>query len=290
MDFKKQLQDKNEFLRKAYETVYQEYPSSPLSVSLDPIEFGKSLGFDEDATYRIMQELVDDGFVTSSIGMGMLMVTNDGLNYLRNLEIDPKSMIKQSEKLDIILRSLYDLRFDGKYYSLKEILTNNNVNSSVDEVFALGKKLEADGHINFLGSHNDVFGSITTEGIEYVEDDSYSVTGSPITNNHYNISIVNSPNANYVNRSSNVSISQSFNGVDEVIKNIRETIQKESGIDREIIENVLECLGEIEHTVKNGGKPKYAVKSLLDIAGGISSVASWITVLGQFAGIIPIPK
>jgi len=175
MDLNKQLQEKNEFLKKAYETAYKEYPSSPLSVSLDPFEFGKSIGYDEDTTSRIMQELVDDGYVTSSIGMGMLVVTNDGLNYLRRIETGPKPRMKQSEKLDLILSRLYDLRFDGKYYSLKDILNNYNIDTTLEEVFALGKKLEGDGHINFLGSHNDVFGSITTEGIEYVEDDSYSV-------------------------------------------------------------------------------------------------------------------
>ena len=198
--------------------------------------------------------------------------------------------MKQSEKLDIILKRLYDYRYDGKYYSITIILDNYNVNTNFDEVFSLTKKLERDGHIKILGQHNDVLGSITTEGIEYVEDDSYSISGSPITNNHYNISIVNSPNANLISQSSNVSVEQNFVDVHEAIDNIRKTIHENADIQKEILTDILECLNEIEQNVKNGNKPKFAIKSLLDIAEGIASIASWVTVLGQFGGIIPIPK
>src|ERR1035437_938775 len=88
MLLQKQLQEKNEFLRKAYELACQEYPESPLSVDINPIEFGKSIGFNETTTRRIMNELVADGFVNSGLGMLMLMVTQKGLNHLRKLEIE----------------------------------------------------------------------------------------------------------------------------------------------------------------------------------------------------------
>lgn len=35
--------------------------------------------------------------------------------------------MKQSEKLDLILRELYKYRFDGKYYNIGWILTNLNI-------------------------------------------------------------------------------------------------------------------------------------------------------------------
>lgn len=267
MDFKKQVQEKNEFLKKAYQSAYEYLPSSPLSVSLDPIDFGKSIGFDKDATTRIMQELVDDGYVNSSIGMGMLIVTNEGLNYLRHIETKPKGIMKQSAKLDIILKGLYDFRFDGKYYSVKEILYNSDIEASVDEIFSLGKKLEEDGYIRFLGGHNDVSASITAEGIEYVEDDSYSITGTPITNNNYHISIVNSPNSNLVNQSSDVSIKQSLGDINEVINNIQNTIRQDSEIDKQTADDILECLDEIQQGIKNGNKSKNAIKSLIGMAG-----------------------
>ena len=80
MNLKQQLKEKNLFLRKAYEAAYEYDSSSPLSVSLDPREFGNSIGFDETQTERIMMELVEDGYVQSSLGMGMLLVHNLDLN------------------------------------------------------------------------------------------------------------------------------------------------------------------------------------------------------------------
>jgi len=97
--------------------------------------------------------------------------------------------IKQSEKLDIILKELYAYKYDSKYYSLKDILNQYNISVSFDEIFALGKRLEQEGYIKFLGGHDDVMGSITAEGVTYVEDDSYTFSGKSIITNNYNISI-----------------------------------------------------------------------------------------------------
>ena len=87
MLLQKQLQEKNEFLRKSYEVAVEYSPASPLSVNIDPIELGESIGLNEATTTRIMHELVEDGYVRSGIGMGILFVTQQGLNYLRHLEL-----------------------------------------------------------------------------------------------------------------------------------------------------------------------------------------------------------
>jgi len=86
MLLQKQLEEKNAFLRKAYEVAYEHYPSSPLSVDINPIELGKTIGFNEITTERIMMELTSERYVQSSIVMGSLIVTQKGLNYLRQLE------------------------------------------------------------------------------------------------------------------------------------------------------------------------------------------------------------
>lgn len=85
---KQHRRERNYFLSEAYRVVYEHNPSGPLQVSLDPVEFGKSIGFDEAATTRIMHDLVDEGLVTSSLGMGMLMVTAKGRRYLEQLHGD----------------------------------------------------------------------------------------------------------------------------------------------------------------------------------------------------------
>jgi len=86
MVLQKLLNEKNMFLKKAYEVAYEEDPSSPFSVDINPIELGKVIGLSEISVERIMTELVQDGFVHSSLGMGSLLVTNHGLKYLQGIE------------------------------------------------------------------------------------------------------------------------------------------------------------------------------------------------------------
>jgi hypothetical protein len=305
MNLKQQLKDKNLFLRKAYEAAYEYAPSSPLSVSLDPREFGKSIGFDEIHTERIMMELVADGYVQSSLGMGMLMVTRLGLSYLTEIEDEPMTasldnenistksdtkFMKQSEKLDLILRELYKYKNNGKYYSIGWICQTLNIPlDSILELNKLAHRLKDDGFINPMFTHNDCSAELTSYGIEYCEENSYTYSGHSIITNNYSISIVNSPNSNIVNQSSNVSITQNISEASQAVEKIRETVALDTSIDKDRASEILECLNEIQDNLKNNQKPKFAIKSLIDLAGGISSIASWVTTLGQFAGIIPIP-
>lgn len=305
MNLKQQLREKNLFLRKAYEAAYEYDPSSPLSVSLDPREFGKSIGFDETQTERIMMELVADGYVQSSLGMGMLLVTRLGLSYLTEIEDEPMTasidnenistnsntkFMKQSEKLDLILRELYKYKNDGKYYSIGWICQTLNIPlDSFLELNKLAHRLKDDGFINPMFTHNDCSAELTSYGIEYCEENSYTYSGHSIITNNYSISIVNSPYSNIVNQSSNVSITQNISEAGQAVEKIRETIALDTTIDKEKAAEILDCLNEIQDNLKNNQKTKFAIKSLIDLAGGISSISSWVTTLGQFAGIIPLP-
>lgn len=308
----KQLEEKNEFLKRAYDVAYEYAPSSPLSVNINPVEFGKSIGHDKEATKRIMNELVADGFVTSSLGMGMLIVTKKGLDYLRSLEIDTLSppvinfsvgdnsnvqfqhgtvnsnqyIMKQSEKLDLILKALYTLKDTGYYHSIVEICQQNNIPLGLEEWNRLSHRLENDGFVNTMFHHNDCNLKLTTHGIEYCEENSYTYSGKAIINNHYNISVVNSPNSNIVSNSNNVNITQQNEIVNETLKNIKSTLQNDPSINSDKLEEILECVNEIEHNVKSGNSSKFAIKSLLEIGGNIASIASYLTALGQIIGII----
>jgi len=85
---KQHRRERNYFLSEAYQQALKDAPEDPLSVTRDPIKFGQGIGFDEASTTRIMGELVDDVLVTSSIGMGMLMITAKGRRYLEQLHGD----------------------------------------------------------------------------------------------------------------------------------------------------------------------------------------------------------
>lgn len=314
MTIKRQLQEKNEFLKKAYELAYEYSPANPLSVNINPRAFGESIGFNQIDTERIMNELVSDGYINSSLGMGMLIVSEEGLRFLQQLEGDKQANIninvgnnstvqfqqgtinskqtimKQSEKLDLILRELYKNKNDGRYYSIGFICDNLNIPlDSGIELNNIAHRLENDGFIKTMFTRGDCSATLTSHGIEYCEENSYSYSGHSIVTNNYSISIVNSPNSNIVNQSQNVTISQTTEQANDAIEKIRETINSDLSIDKNMATEILDCLNEIQESIKTNKKPKFAIKSLLDIAGGISSIASWLTVLGQFAGIIPIP-
>lgn len=84
--FEQHLNEKNKFLAKAYEVALEHHPSNPLSVDINPRELGKHLGFNQSTVERIMNELVADGHVDSSLGMMNMIITNDGLKYLRYVD------------------------------------------------------------------------------------------------------------------------------------------------------------------------------------------------------------
>lgn len=195
--------------------------------------------------------------------------------------------MKQTEKLDLILKGLY--KDPEHYHSLKGILLDAGEGATVDEIHQLGQKLKSDGYMLFWGGPDDVAGQITINGKIYVEGDSYTYRGRAIISNHYNISIVNSPNANLVNQSRGVSIDQSSSATaTEAVENIRQTINASKELDPNLSREILECLQEIEQGIKEGRRPKFAIKSLLDVAANVSQISSWLTTLGQFAGILPL--
>lgn len=83
---KKQLHEKNDFLLKMYQNAVEYSPSSPLSVTTQTFAFGEHFGYDKDTTKRIVNELVAEGYLTSTLGMKQIMITMDGVAYLRELE------------------------------------------------------------------------------------------------------------------------------------------------------------------------------------------------------------
>jgi hypothetical protein len=119
--------------------------------------------------------------------------------------------MKQSEKLDLILRGLYKHKDDGQWWSVKEILQSCNLPTNAEETRRLAQRLKEDNYISAPGYHlDDVFCKITTYGIEYCEESSYTYTGHSLITNNYNISIEDSHNVSVVSNSEEVRVSQSL--------------------------------------------------------------------------------
>ncbi|MBS1951245.1 MAG: hypothetical protein OJF59_003259 [Cytophagales bacterium] len=110
--------------------------------------------------------------------------------------------MKQSEKLDIILRYLYERRNDRREFSIAEILKESNVTADEAEIGRLANQLRTDKliELNVL-SQKLKKAKITSKGVTYCEEDSHAKKGESIVN-HYHI--VNSPQSNIVVQSSQV--------------------------------------------------------------------------------------
>jgi hypothetical protein len=112
--------------------------------------------------------------------------------------------MKQSEKLDIILRYLYERRDDRREYNIVDILSECNVETNYTETNRLAFTLRESKLIDLHQlSSTPMKARITSKGIAYCEEDSYSHKRQSVVNN---ISIVNSSQASIVVNSSQVEI------------------------------------------------------------------------------------
>lgn len=96
--------------------------------------------------------------------------------------------MKQVEKLDILLRTLYESRFEG-YYPLNEMWIQKSLPPQMKaELRKLSARLKNDDFIDTLCTRDECYAQITEKGIAYCKMDSYTYKGLPILSNKYNFS------------------------------------------------------------------------------------------------------
>jgi len=193
--------------------------------------------------------------------------------------------MKQSEKLDVILRYLYERRNVRGEFSIAEILKESNIEADDNEIGRLANQLKTDKliELNVL-SQKLKKAKITSKGITYCEEDSHAKKGESIVNNY---NIVNSPQANLVVHSSQVTINQQqYEKASQIINEIKTAISKDESVEIALRTEILECLAEIEAGVASKKAPKFAMKSLLGMGSDIASISGLLINLGQlFIGI-----
>jgi len=187
--------------------------------------------------------------------------------------------MKQTEKLDLILKHLYEFKFDGKYYSINAILENAGCRVSFDEALALAKRLSNAGYINIMQVKYNVSATITSEGAEYCEKDSYTYGGSAVIYNRYEMRIENSPGANLINQSSNITIDSRVNAIDDVLKKILSALDEDESIETLKKEDIKELIVEIRNNLNTGKVPKFGIQSLIALIGDISSMSGLVLTL-----------
>lgn len=88
--------------------------------------------------------------------------------------------MKQIEKLDLLLKALYETRFEG-YYPLSDICADRDFPiEPKTELKRLAKRLQSDTHIDTIYAQEECFAQITSNGILYCQTDSYAHKGHPI--------------------------------------------------------------------------------------------------------------
>ncbi|WP_426059316.1 hypothetical protein [Hymenobacter sp. B1770] len=191
--------------------------------------------------------------------------------------------MKQSEKLDLILQTLYELRVTGQPQFLKTICENSGVPLvSRDELYILAKRLENDNLVecHYIGA--GVMAILNSYGIEYCEEDSYSYKGTPLIMNTYNLTISNSPQANIVSASTGVSVQNNFQGeLKHKINEFRKLVAEDVNVDETQKQEINECLEEVESALNAGRKPKFSFKQLSELASNVAGVSSLLLQIGQ---------
>lgn len=191
--------------------------------------------------------------------------------------------MKQSEKLDLILKSFYDHRFDG----IQEFSTAHFEKliplANEYELDVLMKRLQADGYLKtYLSEEDGGIAKITSRGIEYCEESSYTYIGSSLVTNNYSISVNNSSGISIVNASKNININISnIKDVNNKIEELLKAIHGNSIISQSNRVEIIECIDEIKTSLANDKKPKYSFKSLLEMTSDFAGIGSLVAEIGK---------
>jgi hypothetical protein len=191
--------------------------------------------------------------------------------------------MRQVEKLDLILRALYSRRASSQDEYLQDICKQERIPLvSRDELYKLTKRLENDNLIECNYIQAGIYAELTSHGIEYCEEDSYSLKGQSIINNNYNLTITNSPNANIVSASTSVYIqNNNYSDLKSKFQEFRKKITNDSIIDESQKAEIIECLTEVEDAVEAGRKPKFSFKQLSEQASNVAGVSSLLLQIAQ---------
>jgi hypothetical protein len=190
--------------------------------------------------------------------------------------------MKQSEKLDIILRGLY--QHQG-YWEIEKILDSNKISVSTEEIWRLAHRLHSDGYIEQPAvSAGKPLCRINSYGIGYFEGSSYTYEGQSLITNNY-ITVSSSPNAAVVTNSQHVNITiTNYTEIKNKISELKEATKKETDITESKINEILDCLSEIEASVDADHTPKFSFRSLLSLTSDIVGLSPLVIALAKILG------
>lgn len=111
-------QQRLDFLAAAYKAACTHPSGQPLSIKINPLALGQELNLDRATVSRIVTELVQDGLVNSTLGMGSMQVTRAGVRQL-----------EESESASASLSPTLQQNFHFAHGSIPNIATASGANS-----------------------------------------------------------------------------------------------------------------------------------------------------------------
>ena len=76
-------------------------------------------------------------------------------------------------KIRYLLLSLYEYKYNGKLYELGEIFSNNGLKVTHSELEEIASTLTADNFLNTLSIGDAIYGQITIDGVEFLEENNF---------------------------------------------------------------------------------------------------------------------
>lgn len=154
--------------------------------------------------------------------------------------------MKETEKLDIILRGLYELRSTDLYVSPSYFLPDL---TREDEI-RLGNWLRENNYVKMMMTQDLFELHIITEGVMYCEGDSMSHPGSPITLITY-VQTINSPGSTIQVGIQGQVLYPNITEIQSQIDGIRKEIEGLYGINTNMVSEIGHCLDEIAVKVED---------------------------------------
>jgi hypothetical protein len=143
------------------------------------------------------------------------------------------------------LKGLYE---EGKddFHSFGIIINKYGIPvQEITELSRLARRLEGDNLIaKPIVVKNDISAKLTSHGIDYCENDSYTYDGSPIINNNYNINVEKSADTTIINQSSDINVDK-LNIIDTELNKIISYIENNEAIQKETREELIKKINNV---------------------------------------------
>ncbi|TVZ28105.1 hypothetical protein JM83_3205 [Gillisia sp. Hel_I_86] len=190
--------------------------------------------------------------------------------------------MKQKARLDFLLNELYKSKSEDQMSDIYAITDKMPDDINRSDAKVLAERLYNLDLIKLSHTKSSLRATLTSIGIEYCEEDSFTEVGKPVINHNYNLTISNSPNSNIVNQSKSININSKIENITYLIDEISNTINQDSKVTDERKENIDECTKEIKLNLEKNNIPKFGIKSLLNLLSDIASVSSLVLSLSEY--------